>query len=181
MTEVAAAFGLAAPGSAVRMVFGASGLLKERIVGGERSDVFASANMAHPEQLATAGKAGIVHRFACNELCALVSPALDVSTETLVQRMLDPAVRLGTSTPKADPSGDYAFMMFERIGRLGPTGAGDALRAKALQLTGGPDSPATPPDRNVYGALVAGGEADIFITYRTNATIALREQPSFGA
>ena len=36
-----------------------------------------------------------------------------------------------------------------------------ALAAKALQLTGGPTSPPPPADRNVYGVLVASGQAVI--------------------
>ena len=48
--------------------------------------------------------------------------------------MLDPAVKLGTSTPKADPSGDYAFEVFAKAEKLKP-GANAALEKKALQLT----------------------------------------------
>jgi ABC-type molybdate transport system substrate-binding protein len=36
------------------LTFGASGLLKDRIQAGERADVFASANMEHPQALACA-------------------------------------------------------------------------------------------------------------------------------
>ena len=177
LTETAAAFEREQPGRSVRLVFGASGLLKDRLAGDEKADVFASANMEHPEALAATGKAASVRRFARNALCALASPKLDVSSETLVERMLDPAVKLGTSTPKADPSGDYAFEMFERIGQQRP-GAAKVLSEKALQLTGGPQSPPPPAGKNVYGMLVAEGQADVFITYCTNATAALREQPA---
>jgi molybdate transport system substrate-binding protein len=56
-------------------------------------------------------------------------------------------------------------------------GAAAALKTKALQLTGGPSSPPPPADRNVYGALVASGQADVFITYCTNAVTARKEEP----
>jgi ABC-type molybdate transport system substrate-binding protein len=46
----------AAYGVPVDLVFGASGLLRERLEGGEPSDVFASANMEHPQALARSGK-----------------------------------------------------------------------------------------------------------------------------
>ena len=46
--------------------------------------------------------------------------------------MLDPEVRLGTSTPKADPSGDYAWQLFEQADALRP-GSFATLDAKALQ------------------------------------------------
>jgi ABC-type molybdate transport system substrate-binding protein len=180
LTEIATAFEKIG-GSKVRLVFGASGLLLERIKDkGERADVFASANMEHPQALAAAGQAGALRAFARNTLCALASSTLaDITTDTLIDRMLDPAVKLGTSTPKADPSGDYTWAMFERVERQpGRAGAYKTLAAKALQLTGGPASPAPPTDRNVYGALVEQGKADLFITYCTNARIASAEVPT---
>jgi ABC-type molybdate transport system substrate-binding protein len=156
--------------------WGPSGLLRDEIAKGAKADVFASANMEHPEQLAKAGKAGPVMRFARNTICALVRPGLDVTSTTLLARMLDPEVRLGTSTPKADPSGDYAFEVFRKAESL-QAGANAALVAKALQLTGGPNSPAPPADRSLYGALVAAGQADIFLVYCTAAMVAQRENP----
>ena len=50
-------------GIPVKPTFGASGLLKDRIAAGERADVFASANMAHPQALVDAGRAGAVRVF----------------------------------------------------------------------------------------------------------------------
>src|SRR5262245_51378241 len=55
----------------VKLEFGASGLLRERLERGEPAEVFASANMEHPLSLATQAKAGPVVLFARNELCAL--------------------------------------------------------------------------------------------------------------
>lgn len=172
LTEAARAFEATAAGAPVQLVFGASGLLLDRIRNGEPAQVFASANMEHPRTLAAAGGWSAVRAFTRNALCALVGPGIDVTTDSLVARMLDPAVRVGTSTPKADPSGDYAFEMFAKTGASGP-----ALQAKALQLTGGPSSPPPPAGRSVYGMLVASGSADVFITYCTNAVAAMREEP----
>lgn len=177
LTEAAHAFETAEPGAHVRFTFGASGLLKDRIVAGERDDVFASANMEHPRELAASGRAGAAGRFARNAMCALVAPAVDVASETLVDRLLDPAVKVGTSTPKADPSGDYAWLVFGRIEQQGRRGAYKQLTDKALQLTGGPSSPPPPPGRSVYAELVAQGRADVFITYCTNAVVAIAERP----
>jgi ABC-type molybdate transport system substrate-binding protein len=177
LNDSAAAFEATQPGVKVRLTYGPSGLLKDRIASGEPSDVFASANMTHPEALTAAGKAGPVQRFARNAMCALVRPGLDVTPDNLVQRMLDPTLELGVSTPRADPAGDYAVQVFERIEKSGVAGAASTLSAKALQLTGGPNSPAPPADRSVYGVLVAQGAADLFITYCTNAVVAVREQP----
>ncbi len=181
LTDAAKAYESQTPGVRLRFTFGASGLLKDRLLAGEAAHVFASANMEHPQALHAAGKAQPVQRFTRNTMCALVRPGIEVTPETLVQRLLDPAIRIGTSTPRADPSGDYAWQVFERIEQAGAPGASGAfatLSAKALQLTGGPQSPPPPANRNVYGMLVAQGAADIFITHCTNAVLAQREEPA---
>ena len=64
-------------GARVEAVFGASGTLLGRLMGGERGEVFASANMQHPFTLSQAGRSGAVAPFACNRLCALARPGLD--------------------------------------------------------------------------------------------------------
>ena len=167
LTEAAGAFEAIA-GSKVQAKFGASGLLKDEIAGGAKAEVFASANMEHPQTLANAKKSGPVVLFARNKLCALARPGLAVDPATLLDRMLASDVKLGTSTPRADPSGDYAWEVFRKADKLRP-GAFAALETKALQLTGGPSSPAAPAGRALYGMLVAEGKADIFLTYCTNA------------
>jgi len=175
MIEIGSEFARAS-GVRVKPEFGASGLLRDRIAKGEPADVFASANMEHPESLAQAGRAGSVVLFARNRLCALVAPGVAVTPDTLLERMLDSKIKLGTSTPKADPSGDYAWLVFEKAEKLKP-GAFAALSAKALKLTGAPDSPPPPKDRTIYAMLVAERKADIFLTYCTNATLARKEEP----
>lgn len=162
----------------VRVVakYGASGLLRDDIATGTRADVFASANMEHPLDLFRAGKAGPVVLFARNQLCALVRPGLAVEPATLLDRMLESSVKLATSTPRADPSGDYAWEVFRKADAT-RQGAFSTLSRKALQLTGGPASPTPPADRNLYGMLVAQGRADLFLTYCTNAIAAVKENP----
>jgi ABC-type molybdate transport system substrate-binding protein len=176
LVEIAGAF---ERGAGIKVVgeFGPSGLLRDRIAKGERAEVFASANMEHPQSLARDGHATPVVLFARNRLCALASPRARVTSANLLERMLDPGVKLGTSTPKADPSGDYAWALFERAEKVRP-GAFAALSGKALKLTGGPGSPAPPKDRSQYGALVADGAADVFLTYCTNALAARKENPA---
>lgn len=164
MAELAAEFG--EPG--VEATFGASGLLRDRLSKGEPADVFASANMQHPASLAQEGKAAAPQRFARNRLCALVRPGLPVESATILDTMLDLSIKLGTSTPKADPSGDYAWQVFARAERI-RRGSAAALERKALQLTGGPRSTPPPPGRSLYAMLVGGGAADVFLTYCTNA------------
>jgi molybdenum ABC transporter molybdate-binding protein len=173
LTEIAAAFEVQI-GIKVQAKFGPSGTLKDEIAGGARADVFASANMEHPQALASARKSGPVVLFARNRLCALARPGVAVDTATLLDRMLDPAVKLGTSTPRADPSGDYAWEVFRKADKLRP-GAFAALERKALKLVGGPDAPTAPAGRTVYGMLIAEGKADLFLTYCTNAMEAKKD------
>lgn len=167
-------------GAAPRFVFGASGLLKDRLLGGEPAQVFASANMDHPQALVAAGKGATVVPFARNALCVLAAPSFSLRGKTLAARLLDADVKLGTSTPKADPAGDYAWALFDRIEASGAAGAGSAaaLKQRALQLTGGPGSPPPPAGRNVYAMLVASGQADVFIAYCTAAAQARSEEPT---
>lgn len=117
LTEVARVFEATRPGTKIVLVFEASGLLRDRIAGGEASEVFASANMDHPRALANTGAWREVRAFARNALCALAPTRLGLTPDSLVKTMLDPNIKLGTSTPKADSSVDYAFEMFARVGR----------------------------------------------------------------
>jgi molybdenum ABC transporter molybdate-binding protein len=162
----------------VETEFAASGLLRERIEKGEAVHVFASADVGHPTRLAGAGYAkSTVSIFARNQLCALARADLKVTPGALLETMLDPAVRVGTSTPKADPSGDYAFALFANAEKK-KAGARAALEAKALQLTGGPTSEKAPQGRHLYGWVMESGKADIFLTYCTNAVLAAKEVPA---
>ena len=175
LSDVATAFE-AAGGVTVQAKFGPSGTLRDAIAAGEPAHVFASANMEHPQSLAKAGRGGAVALFARNRLCALVRPGLAVTPDTLLDAMLRDDVKLGTSTPKADPSGDYAFAVFAKAEALKP-GSRAALEKKALQLTGGTASAQPPAGRNPYGWHVAEGRADIFLNYCTAAAVAVRENP----
>ena len=117
LTEVANGFEAAGLGK-VQTKFGPSGILKNEIAAGAAAEVFASANMEHPQALASEKRSGPVVLFARNRLCALVRPGLEVTPASLLARMLDPQMKLGTSTPKADPSGDYAWEVFQRAEKI---------------------------------------------------------------
>jgi len=176
LTEVAKAFETKT-GNKVDGKYGASGLLRKEITDGAKADIFASANMEHPQALNDDGTSGPVALFARNKLCALVKPGLDVTTDNLLARMLDDKVKLATSTPRADPSGDYALESFTKAEALKP-GAQERLERKARKLTGGKDSAVPPAGRAVYGWHVDEGRADIFLTYCTNALEARKQYPA---
>lgn len=178
LAATAAAF-RSAGGGEVRTEFGPSGVLRERIAQGEPAELFVSANLTHPQALVDAGRAARVEPFARNRLCALTRPGYALASATLLDGLLDPAVKLGTSTPKSDPAGDYAWQMFARAEAVHP-GAQARLEAKAQPLTGGPDSPPPPAGRSVYADLLLRGTVDVFLSYCTNALAAQREVPQIG-
>ncbi len=163
-------------GQKISLTFGASGLLRERIEKGEPAQVFASADIDHPQRLAARGgwQAPVV--FTRNALCALTSDTITATPATLLATMLRPEVRVGISTPKADPAGDYAWALFGKADALQP-GATARLEAKALKLTGGADSPKPPAGRGTYAWVMDQGQADVFLTYCTNAVSAKKEVP----
>jgi molybdate transport system substrate-binding protein len=175
LTAVAQQFE-AQSGRQVVLTFGASGLLRERIEKGEPAQLFASADMDHPQRLAQQGGWQAPAVFALNQMCALAAPGVDATPDSLLDTMLRPGVRLGTSTPKADPAGDYAWALFRRAEAL-RAGSFAALENKALQLTGGANSPKPPAGQGTYAWVMDQGQADIFLTYCTNAVAAQREVP----
>ena len=164
-------------GQKVVLTFAASGLLRERIEQGAPAQVFASADTKHPQRLANQGQWQAPVVFTRNTLCALAQGAVAVTPDTLLSTMLQPQVRLGISTPKADPAGDYAWALFQKADALQP-GATARLEAKALQLTGGGNSAQAPAGRNTYAWVMEQNRADVFLTYCTNAVAARAEVPS---
>jgi ABC-type molybdate transport system substrate-binding protein len=56
-------------------------------------------------------------------------------------------------------------------------GAFATLDRKALQLTGGANSPKAPPGRGTYAWVMDERQADVFLTYCTNAVAAQAEVP----
>ena len=163
-------------GQKIVLTFGASGLLRERIEKGEPAQVFASADTDHPRRLAEQGGWQPPVVFTRNALCALTSDKLAATPATLLATMLQPSVRVGISTPKADPAGDYAWALFGKADAL-QSGATARLQAKALKLTGGADSPKPPSGRGTYAWVMDQSQADVFLTYCTNAVSAQKEVP----
>ena len=176
MPELMTAFTRKEP-CAVDLSFRPSGLLRERIERGGRADMFAAANMDHALELEARGLGGPVVRFAGNELCALVRPGMAISPDNLLDLMLDPDIRVGMSTPNADPCGDCALEMFRRAEALRP-GAAALLTAKALRLTGGPAGEQAPEGQNAHAWLMLTDKVDVFLTYRSNALKALAQAPN---
>jgi len=176
LTQIAGDY-QAVTGVTVNLSFGASGLLRERIEQGEAAQMFFSADTEHPARLARSGQWQAPVLVVRNSLCALTGAHVSANSESLLETLLNPAVRVGTSTPLADPSGDYAWELFRKAEQI-KTGAYALLDAKALKLTGAADSAQPPAGRGVYGWLMEQGRADVFLTYCTNAMAAQREVPA---
>lgn len=150
----------------VDALFGPAGLLRQRIEAGEGANVFASANMEHPRRLFEVGVFDEPICFARNEICAVVRRDLAIDTAGLINAMLDPGLVLATSTPVADPSGDYAQAVFEHVDRIRP-GMGRMLAAKAHLLLGGGFVSDVPAGRSPGSWLIETGQADIVLGYRS--------------
>lgn len=150
-------------GQPVELRTGPAGLMRERIEAGDTVDLFVSANTAHPERLHASGKAGPVALFARNRLCVTAQREVGLTAANLLDRLLDPKVRIGTSTPGADPGGDYAQRLFEKADTVRP-GATAALKGKARQVVGGriETAPAAPVSAR---EAMAGRGVDVSIGY----------------
>lgn len=155
-------------GQRVEATFGPAGLLRQRIEQGARPQVFASANLEHPQRLLTCGIVQRVRPFARNRLCATVRNIPALMQPDLLALLCDPQWRVGTSTPVADPSGDYAQLLFDRLEQLLP-GQGRALRSRAVMLVGGADSIPIPAGRLAAEYLIAQRQTDIFLGYASYA------------
>ncbi len=164
----------ASTGQKIALTFGASGLLREQIEKGESAQVFASADTEHPLRLAQRGGWQAPKVLVRNTLCALTSAEVSTTPATVLDTLLAPLLRLGTSTPKSDPSGDYTWELFHRADVLRP-GAYTSLDAKAQKLVGQTDSLKPPEGRLAYSWIMEQGLVDVFLTYCTNAVAAQQE------
>lgn len=168
------------PGMAAQPTYGPSGLLRERLERGEPADLFASADLGQPQRLADAGRGAPVVLFARNRMCALGREALGLTQANLLDRLLDPAVKLATSTPVADPGGDYAWAAFARAERVHP-GAQAMLEGKAQQLVGGPSMAPLVPGQGASEGVFLSGRADVMLGYCSGADALRRTLPDLAA
>jgi molybdate transport system substrate-binding protein len=174
-TEMVQAFP-APTGSVAPPVFGPSGLLRQRIEHGDPADILASADMAQPRILAHEQAGRLVVMFTRNRLCALGRGSLGLTQDNLLDRLLDPAVRLATSTPGADPGGDYAWAVFARAEVIHP-GAQAILEAKAMKLVGGPNTPLLIAGHGAVQGVFLADRADVMIGYCSGSGPVMQDVP----
>jgi molybdenum ABC transporter molybdate-binding protein len=167
MTEIVSGFSKDF-GPAVKTEFGPSGLLRSRIEKGERPDVFTSADLEQPGRLTANGLAGPTVVFTRNRLCVVGRKDLGLRTDGLLDLLLDQKVRVGTSTPKSDPSGDYTWEMFRKAETLRP-GSFALLDKKAMQVVGGPTNSQPVGGKGAVAVVFDRGDIDLYIGYCTSA------------
>jgi molybdate transport system substrate-binding protein len=145
--------------------YGPSGLLRQKIEDGAKVDLFTSADMAQPRRLAIDHPERAVIFFARNSLCAVARPGVGLTTDNMLDRLLDPAVRVATSTPHADPLGDYTWAMFARADAV-RSGARVLLETKARQLMGGgAKTPLPVAGKGPVEGIFLADQADVMLLY----------------
>lgn len=165
-------------GSSFSPVWGPSGVLRERLQKGEAFDVFASAALPHAQALTDAGVSGPSVMFARNTLCVVTEAGSPLDTGNLVDTLLRPNIRIGTSTPVADPAGDYTWEMFRKVDAMRP-GAFDTLSKEAQQLIGGAATPASVNGRSPLLVALDDRQIDLFVTYCSSAQQIVQESSKY--
>jgi molybdate transport system substrate-binding protein len=113
--------------------------MRERIERGEQADLFASADIGHARTLVEEGRATVMAMFARNSICALARQELGLTEATIVDKLLDTGIRIGISTPKVDPLGDYTVEVYHRISEEHPGAADLMARSTVIEVPpGGP-------------------------------------------
>jgi len=148
--------------------FGPAGRLRQRIEAGEACDFFASANRLHPEALLQQGRAVKLGLFAANTLCLTARRDIVTRADDWLSLLCRDDLRVATSTPLSDPSGDYTWELFDNIERLHP-GSGSRLKAKARPMVGGTDGLMVPKGELAAQWLIEQKHTDMFIGYASYA------------
>ncbi|MBG2876530.1 substrate-binding domain-containing protein [Proteus alimentorum] len=147
------------------LTFGPAGLLRQRIEEGETCHLFLSADESNAKQLIDKGFALQYAPFIANQLC-ITARRNDVNEEdNWLSVLSNTTLKLAISTPKADPSGDYSWRLFDNIAQIDPK-LSQTLKMRALSLVGGKHSLTIPQDRMAAHYLIATHQADVFIGYQ---------------
>ncbi|HEX3836389.1 MAG TPA: substrate-binding domain-containing protein [Steroidobacteraceae bacterium] len=163
-------------GIEVKSSFGGSGSMRERIEKGEPADLLMSADLGSPQKLEARGRTVVpTIAFARNRMCIVSRKADGMTAANLIDRLLAPGVRVKSSTPIVDPSGDYAWSIYKRIEALRP-GVEGVLEKKWEATSKLVAKPAT-PTQSAAAALFATHAIDMSITYCSGTAALEREVP----
>jgi len=167
-------------GIRVEASFGGSGLMRERIENGEGADLLLSADLNSPRKLEARHRTTVpVIAFARNRMCFVSRRSEGITPGNLIDRLLAPETRIKTSTPVADPSGDYAWSIFDHIDVARP-GSGALLKQKAQAMMSVSAEPAG-GSGNATVALFAARRIDVAITYCSASAALVEELPELSS
>lgn len=161
----------------IKLTASPAGGLRDRILAGEKPDLFLSADMASPHKLEAAGLAIMpVVAYAQNRMCLTVRNSLGVTPENIAERMLAKDARIKTNEPIVDPGGDFAYAIFDRIDAM-HKGAGAILRAKAESVAAATKSAQPLPGHSVAASQFLNNQIDMVIGYCSVASALPKELP----
>lgn len=156
LKDVASAFEQQHPEVTVLLNFAGSQTLRLQIEQGAPADVFASANEAHMDSLAQAGRVDDVSVFAQNTLVLVVPAANPANIERFLDLALAPRIVVGAV---AVPIGAYTMELLQRARTFYGDDFADAVESHIFSR-----------EANVRLALakIELGEADAAFVYRTD-------------
>jgi ABC-type molybdate transport system substrate-binding protein len=173
-TEAAQVF-TAHEGIAIETTFGGSGLLLNRLRDGEVAEAFASADIPKAQALRDAGLSGPAILFARSRLCAVTRSSLDVTPETLLDVISDPAVKILTPAPADDSTGYYVQELYKLAEAVRPDSY--QLLDQKTQRLDVRNLPPFPPGKSPLAVFFEQGMADLFFAYCNSAAQAVHETP----
>jgi len=171
-TEAAQVF-TANEGIEVVMTFGGSGLLLNRLLGGEAAEVFASADIPKAQALHDAGLSGPAVSFARSRLCAVTRSNMNVTPETLLDVLRDPALKIIAPAAADDSTGYYVQELYKLVESTRP-GSYRLLDEKTQKLDI-KNLPPFPPGKSPLAVFFERGMADLFFVYCNSAEQAVQE------
>jgi molybdate transport system substrate-binding protein len=160
-----------------RVLAGPAGWLAERILAGERADLFISASPVEAKLLLDRLPYQGFKIFARNALAIVTRPGLAVTEDTVLELLSRPGTRIGMSTPGQDPAGTYALTFLEAYQDQLPNGRDlpPALGAVAMFGGAGTTRELGAPSPALMALL--SGQVDVILCYATTAREILEQLP----
>ncbi|MCR9163108.1 MAG: molybdate ABC transporter substrate-binding protein [Nannocystaceae bacterium] len=154
-------FEAAHPDTDLQLVFGGSQVLRLQIEQGAPADAFASADAAHVDALARAGRIARTQHFATNHLAVIVPPNNPAGIARLDDLPQASRIVLGTQEV---PIGRYTAAMLARVGEDFSRRVGEKVASRESNV-------------RLVRAKVELSEADAAVVYRTDVNTRVRAVP----
>ena len=165
-------------GIEIKPTISPAGGLRDRILAGEKPDLFLSADMASPRKLEAAGRTIMpVVAFAQNHMCLTARNSLGVTEQNnIAERMLAKDTRIKTNQPVVDPGRRFAVAIFDRIDAI-HKGAGQILRDKAESVAEATKSAQPLPGHSAVASQFINNQIDMVIGFCSIAAPIPKELP----